>query len=129
MPAGRVSAELDAAAAQREATPGRPQDGPYPATVGEVADEVVAWIDHMSDTFAQHLIVEVLRRMVPAGVSGELATRKEQYVHDQVSRVLAHREGDMSRAQIDDEEAAARMRWDDMYPSCAVLRKILGGGA
>jgi hypothetical protein len=121
-----TSDALSHASRQREATPGRPEDGPYPATVGEVADEVVAWIDDMADSgSARNLHREVLARLLPAGLIEEIGRRREAYVHDQVSRQLAHTEGEMTRAQIDDAEIAARMHWDDLNPGSARLRKIV----
>lgn len=41
---GSVSDQLDHATRIRSATPGQPADGPYPATVDELASEVAAWI-------------------------------------------------------------------------------------
>jgi hypothetical protein len=39
--------------AQREAVPGMPSEGPYPATVEEVADELVAFIRELDTTCAR----------------------------------------------------------------------------
>lgn len=61
-----VAAQLDHAVRIREANPGRPEDGPYPATVGEVADEVVTWLREMEQVPAPGLIREVLARLAPA---------------------------------------------------------------
>jgi hypothetical protein len=61
--AGKVRTELDRAAGLRPATEGRPEDGPYPATVGEVADEVVAWLCEMERTCAPGLGVAVRVRL------------------------------------------------------------------
>lgn len=46
----------------REATPGKPEDGPYPATVGEVADEIVTFIREL-EVAAPGLTVEVYTRL------------------------------------------------------------------
>ena len=59
---------LDQVAAQRPATPGRPEDGPYPATVGEVADEVLAWLGEMDRTSAPGLTHTVLVKLISVAV-------------------------------------------------------------
>lgn len=57
-----AAAALDHAVRLRPATPGRPEDGPYPTSVGEVADEVVAWIrDH--EQHAAGLVGQVRDRL------------------------------------------------------------------
>jgi hypothetical protein len=54
---------LEHAARLRAATPGRPEDGPYPATVGEVADEVVQWIKETDTKYARGLTRHVIDRL------------------------------------------------------------------
>lgn len=54
---------LEAAISLREATPGMPADGPYPATIGEVADEIVDFIDELDRTCAHGLITAVYDRL------------------------------------------------------------------
>jgi hypothetical protein len=49
----------------REATPGRPEDGPYPATVGEVADEIVEWLQQ-GGHYANGLAAAVAERLAHA---------------------------------------------------------------
>jgi hypothetical protein len=64
-----VHAELNKAAELREATPGRPEDGPYPATIGEVADEVLTWIGEMERTSAPGLTRAVIAGLVRASIN------------------------------------------------------------
>jgi hypothetical protein len=58
-----ISAQLDEAIRQRPVVPGRPEEGPYPATVDEVADEVVRWLRELDQTSARGVAYEVLRRL------------------------------------------------------------------
>lgn len=57
--AAAVRTELSALIAQRPVTPGRPEDGPYPATLDEVADEVAAWMRKLAPSLPS-LVVERL---------------------------------------------------------------------
>jgi len=66
-----VRAELDHVTRLREATPSRPEDGPYPATVGEVADEVVAWLNEMDRTSAPGLTRAVIAGLVRDSITPE----------------------------------------------------------
>jgi hypothetical protein len=59
-----VASQLSQVAQQRELNPGRPQDGPYPGSVNEVADEVVEWIMEMSATCASGLDVQVAKKLM-----------------------------------------------------------------
>lgn len=60
---------LEEATALRSAVPGMPSEGPYPSSVGEVADEVVEWLDAMDrDKHAPGLAEEVRRRLNARGV-------------------------------------------------------------
>lgn len=43
----------------REATPGMPADGPYPATVEEVAEELYQLLRELEGTYAQGIIDEL----------------------------------------------------------------------
>lgn len=63
-----VQSELDRVADQRPATRGRPEDGPYPATVGEVADEVIAWMARMDRSAAAGLTHTVLVKLISVAV-------------------------------------------------------------
>jgi hypothetical protein len=53
----------------------------------------------------------------------ELDDLRERHADTQVSRALAHREGDLSRSQIDDIAIGARIEWDNRNPSLARLRR------
>lgn len=61
-----AAAGLDKATRLRPATEGRPEDGPYPATVDEVADEVIAWLDEMDRINASDLRYAVYRKLADA---------------------------------------------------------------
>lgn len=61
----RISDELDHAVRVREAVPGRPEEGPYPATIDEVADEVAAWVRLMEEGPAPRLGAAVVARLTP----------------------------------------------------------------
>lgn len=56
---------------------------------------------------------------IDASILSELRAVRQRYVENQVTRQLDHREGDMTRAQIDDAEIAAKMRWDEHHPALA----------
>lgn len=60
---GAIRAKAEDAIRLREATPGMPTDGFYPASVGEVADELVAFINEMHRTCAPGLVHEVMARL------------------------------------------------------------------
>lgn len=78
---GETRAGLDQATAPRCATPGRPEDGPYPAGVDEYADEVVAWIDDLDRRNASTALrTAVLRRLSGADLAG-VTVRHEWGVH------------------------------------------------
>ena len=66
-----VRAELDHATRLQAATPGKPEDGPYPATVGEVADEVLAWLNEMERTSARGLTRAVIAGLVRDSITPE----------------------------------------------------------
>lgn len=59
-----VAAALDAAVAQREATPGRPEEGPYPASIDECADEVVEWVYRFERDFHRGFGDMVAERLI-----------------------------------------------------------------
>jgi hypothetical protein len=48
---------------QREATPGNPADGPYPSSVGEVADELAGLVVELDAGPAQGLVRELVARL------------------------------------------------------------------
>lgn len=48
---------------QREANPGRPQDGPYPATVAEVAGEIAELVRELEASSAVGLVDAVLEQL------------------------------------------------------------------
>lgn len=48
----------------REATPGLPQDGPYPATIEEVADELASFIDELDATCARGVRAALIDRFI-----------------------------------------------------------------
>jgi hypothetical protein len=48
---------------QREATPGNPADGPYPASVGEVADELAGLVVELDAGPARGLVRELVARL------------------------------------------------------------------
>lgn len=49
----------------REATPGLPANGPYPATVEEVADELAAYILELDRTVARGVAACVFEILTP----------------------------------------------------------------
>lgn len=49
--------------AQREAVPGQPSEGPYPASVEEVADELAGFVDELDATCAPGVLVAVAVRL------------------------------------------------------------------
>lgn len=49
-PARVIFGSLDEAVQVREYTPGNPGDGPYPASVGDCADEIVQWLDAFAES-------------------------------------------------------------------------------
>lgn len=58
-----VGDALDAATALRPAVEGRPEEGPYPSTVDEVADEVVAWLRGLDRRAANGVMHAVLMKL------------------------------------------------------------------
>jgi hypothetical protein len=58
-----TATQLDRAVRQREAVPGDPSQGPYPASADEVADEVLAWLREMDQTAARGLAYAVLVKL------------------------------------------------------------------
>lgn len=58
-----VRAGLDRATALRRTVEGRAGDGPYPGTLGELADEIVRWIDARSPDAGPELATAVLQRL------------------------------------------------------------------
>ena len=58
-----IKDELDQAVRLRPAVEGGPTQGPYPATVGEAADEVVAWVREMDKTSARGLALAIHVRL------------------------------------------------------------------
>jgi hypothetical protein len=67
-----TTAQLDHAVRLRPAVEGDPSQGPYPASVGEVADEVVAWLREIGQ-YAHGLGREVLARLRDAAPAGTTA--------------------------------------------------------
>jgi hypothetical protein len=57
---------LETVISLREATPGVPADGPYPATIGEVADEIVDFVNELDRTCAPGLINAMHDRLTEA---------------------------------------------------------------
>jgi hypothetical protein len=60
-----VAQAAESAIAQREATPGLPADGPYPATIEEVADELAAFILELDRTSAPGVAACVFEILTP----------------------------------------------------------------
>lgn len=58
-----IRAGAETAITTREATPGKPQDGPYPATADEVADELADFITDLDKRGAQSLRRRVIDRL------------------------------------------------------------------
>jgi len=58
-----IKDELDHAVQLRLAVEGDPTQGPYPATIDEVADEVVAWLREMDQTYARGLVGAVFLKL------------------------------------------------------------------
>lgn len=69
---------LDKSIVQREATPGRPEDGPYPATVGECADEIVDWLSR-AEAYAGGLTTAVASRLAPGEVHMEWGVDRPEF--------------------------------------------------
>ncbi len=59
-----TAAALDAAVTQREAVPGMPSEGPYPATLDECADEVAAWVRRFERDFGGGFTDMVVERLI-----------------------------------------------------------------
>jgi hypothetical protein len=58
-----VRSSAEAAIALREATPGQPANGSYPATVDEVADELAEFISELDTTCARGLRKALVERL------------------------------------------------------------------
>jgi hypothetical protein len=58
-----VRASAEEAIRLREAVPGMPHEGPYPASVEEVADELVRYIAELDQTSAQGVAALVAKRL------------------------------------------------------------------
>jgi hypothetical protein len=59
-----LRAALETVISQREVTPGLPSDGPYPSTIGEVADEIVDFVNELDRTCAPGLINAMHDRLI-----------------------------------------------------------------
>lgn len=58
-----VRADAEQSIALRGASPGRPQDGPYPATVDEVDDELAAFITELDTRSAPGVTQRIVDRL------------------------------------------------------------------
>lgn len=58
-----ITDQIKGAIASREAVPGQPLAGPYPASVDEVADEIVAFITELDGSLARGLASMVRDRL------------------------------------------------------------------
>lgn len=47
----------------REAVPGLPSEGPYPASIGEVVDELAGFVDELDATCAPGVLVALATRL------------------------------------------------------------------
>lgn len=51
----------------------------------------------------------------------EIEAIRDDYINQQVTRRIARRDGNATRAQIEEWEAEAAARWDQRFPSLAKL--------
>jgi hypothetical protein len=96
---------------QREATPGNPADGPYPASVGEVADELAGLVVELDAGPAQGLVRELVAR---------LAEREAPSREEVINVVWRGLSDDLRRAQSGGVDV-------DMRPATVVDALIVRG--
>jgi hypothetical protein len=73
-------AQAEEAIQPREAVPGVPGDGPYPATVEEVATELTGFIAELDTTVVRGLTAELARKLFHGTAAEWGVTRNEQFI-------------------------------------------------